>query len=84
MSSTAEGECVFSYLIRAWKRTLEKSSTNSVADPLTSLMTVREGIPSGVRVKVTSVRKDGTRRELGSDKAMQAARVSGARNSLIT
>jgi hypothetical protein len=47
-----------------WKRHIEKSTTNRPSkNPLTSLVTVRDGIPGGVRVSIKSVRQDGTRSE---------------------
>jgi hypothetical protein len=49
-----------------WKRNIEKSTTNRPSrNPYTSLITVRQAVPGGVRVNVTSVRKDGTRAEFG-------------------
>jgi hypothetical protein len=48
----------------AWKQNIEKSTSNRPSrNPYTSLVTVREAVPGGVRVKVTSTRKDGTREE---------------------
>lgn len=45
-----------------WKRNLEKSTLNRASkNPLTSLITVREAIPGGVRATVRSVRQDGTK-----------------------
>src|SRR5690349_2792889 len=49
-----------------WKRNIEQSTTNRPSrNPLTSLITVREGVPGGVRVTIKSVREDGTRSEFG-------------------
>ena len=44
-----------------WKRNIDKSSTlnRPSSNPLKSLITVRQGIPGGVRVTVKSVRQDG-------------------------
>jgi hypothetical protein len=52
--------------IGTWKRNIVKSSSNRPSrNPYMSLVTVREAVPGGVRVKVTSIRKDGTREAFG-------------------
>jgi hypothetical protein len=52
--------------IGTWKRNIEKSTSNRPSrNPYTNLITVREAVPGGVRAKVTSMRKDGTREEFG-------------------
>jgi hypothetical protein len=54
------------HTLGTWKRNIEQSKSNRPSsNPYTSLISVREAIPNGVRVRVTSVRQDGTRSEFG-------------------